>query len=319
MVDGAFKIFFQIARANSCVGRGMCNHHSLLITGATGFVGRRLLEVVRNRAQTLSTRSDVVEWSTALEKKQCVIHLAARVHQMNDFAANSLAEYRKVNVENTLKLANQAVAIGVKRFIFISSVKVNGEQTALGRPFREEDLPAPLDPYGISKMEAEQGLRSIAQTTGLEVVIVRPPLVYGPDVKANFATLMRAVKKGLPLPLGAVHNCRSLIGIDNLVDFLITCIDHPKAINETFLVSDGHDLSVPDLVRGLADAMGIRAHLLPIPVSVLQLGAALLGRRDAVNRLCENLQVDINKARKILAWHPPISMCEGLRRAVQGV
>jgi nucleoside-diphosphate-sugar epimerase len=168
---------------------------------------------------------------------------------MNDLAANSLAEYRKVNVENTLKLANQAVAVGVRRFIFISSVKVNGEQTALGSPFREEDSPAPCDPYGISKMEAEQGLRSIAQTTGMEVVIVRPPLVYGPDVKANFATLMRAVKKGLPLPLGAVKNHRSLIAVDNLVDFLITCIDHPKAVNETFLVSDGHDLSVPDLIR----------------------------------------------------------------------
>jgi nucleoside-diphosphate-sugar epimerase len=297
----------------------MCNHHSLLITGATGFVGRRLLEVVGNRAQTLSTRSDVVEWSTALEKKQCVIHLAARVHQMNDLAANSLAEYRKVNVENTLKLANQAVAAGVRRFIFISSVKVNGEQTALGSPFREEDSPAPCDPYGISKMEAEQGLRAIAQSTGMEVVIVRPPLVYGPGVKANFASLMRAVERGVPLPLGAIHNQRSMIGVDNLVDFLCTCIDAPSAANETFLVSDGQDLSVPELVSGLANAMNVKTYLLPIPVAALKFGAALLGKRDAVNRLCENLQVDINKARRLLSWNPPISIYEGLRRAVQRV
>ncbi len=259
------------------------------------------------------------DWSTALASVQVVVHTAARVHVMRDTTSDPLDAFRQTNVVGTLDLARQAAAAGIKRFIFISSVKVSGEQTALGHPFREDDVPAPQDPYGISKMEAEQGLRVIALRTGMEVVIVRPPLVYGPGVKANFASLMRAVKKGVPLPLGAIHNQRSLIGIDNLVDFLITCVAHPLAANETFLVSDGQDVSVPELVRGLADAMGVKAHLLPIPVSVLQIGASLLGKRDAVNRLCENLQVDIDKARKLLTWTPPISIYEGLRRAAQGL
>jgi nucleoside-diphosphate-sugar epimerase len=259
------------------------------------------------------------DWSAALASVQVVVHTAARVHVMRDTTSDPLDAFRQTNVVGTLDLARQAAAAGIKRFIFISSVKVSGEQTALGHAFLEDDVPAPQDPYGISKMEAEQGLRAIALRTGMEVVIVRPPLVYGPGVKANFASLMRAVKNGVPLPLGAIQNKRSLIGIDNLVDFLITCVDHPLAANETFLVSDGHDVSVPELVRGLAGVMGVKAHLLPIPVSVLQFGAALLGKRDAVNRLCENLQVDIDKARKLLAWTPSISISEGLRRAAQGL
>lgn len=295
----------------------MDNSPTLLITGATGFVGQRLLDVLGSTAQTLSTRSDAVTWSVALKQKQCVIHLAARVHQMHEQDADSLLQYRKVNVENTLTLANQAAACGVARFVFVSSVKVNGEQTVLGHPFREDDVPAPQDPYGISKMEAEQGLRAIAQRTGMEVVIIRPPLVYGPGVKANFALLLRAIKRGVPLPLGAIHNQRSLVGIDNLVDFICTCLNHPLAANETFLVSDGHDLSVPELVRGLADAMGVKAHLMPIPVAALRLCATLLRKRDAVNRLRENLQVDINKAQKLLSWTPQTSIYEGFRRAVQ--
>jgi nucleoside-diphosphate-sugar epimerase len=317
LVEGAFKVLLQVARTVSCIGSGMDNFPPLLITGATGFVGRRLLEVAGIRAQALSTRSDAAVWPAALKKRQCVIHLAARVHQMHDLAGNSLVEYRKINVEDTLELAKQAAACDVKRFIFVSSVKVNGERTTPGHPFRVDEVPVPQDLYGVSKMEAEQGLRAIAQHTGMEVVIVRPPLVYGPGVKANFAALMRAVKMELPLPLGAIHNQRSLVGIDNLVDFLMTCIDHPLAANETFLVSDGQDFSVPDLVRGLAEAMGVKAHLLSIPVSVLQFSAALIGKRDAVSRLCENLQVDIDKARKLLAWIPPVSIYEGLRRTVR--
>jgi nucleoside-diphosphate-sugar epimerase len=182
--------------------------------------------------------------------------------------------------------------------------------------FSEDDLPAPLDPYSVSKMEAEQGLRQITAETGIEVVIIRPPLVYGPGVKANFAALMRAVQRGWLLPLGAVHNQRSMVALDNLVDFIVTCLSHPQAANQTFLVSDGHDLSTTELVRGLARAAGVPARLLSVPVWALQAGAALLGKRDAVQRLCGNLQVDMSKARGLLGWVPPVSVDEGLRRAV---
>jgi nucleoside-diphosphate-sugar epimerase len=306
----------------------------LCITGANGFVGKYLcnqlevkahtiVRIVRNSCtpyeQAVGDIGPQTAWVALLGGCDVVVHLAARVHVIQDTAIDPLTAFRLINVDGALNLARQAAAVGVRRFVFVSSVKVNGESTEFGKTFAETDPPHPLDDYGQSKQEAELGLRHIAADTGMEVVIIRPPLVYGFGVKANFASLMRAVKKGVPLPLGAVHNQRSLIGIDNLVDFLITCIDHPLAANETFLVSDGQDVSVPELVRGLADAMGVKAHLLPIPVSVLQFGAALLGKRDAVNRLCENLQVDIDKARKLLAWTPPISIYEGLRRAVQGL
>jgi UDP-glucose 4-epimerase len=236
---------------------------------------------------------------------------------MQDTATDPLADFRRVNVQGTLNLARQAAATGVRRFVFISSIKVNGETTDLGYPFTADDVPAPLDdPYGVSKMEAEQGLRQIAAETGMEVVIIRPPLVYGPGVKANFAALMRAVQRGWPLPLGMVHNQRSLVGLDNLVDFIVTCITHPQAANQTFLVSDGKDLSTTELVRGMAKAAGMPARLLPVPLWVLQAGASLLGKGDAVQRLCGNLQVDISKARSLLGWVPPVSVEEGLRRAM---
>lgn len=202
--------------------------------------------------------------------------------------------------------------------VFISSVKVNGESTQAGRAFTETDEPNPQDAYGQSKHEAEQCLRQLAADTGMEVVIIRPPLVYGPGVKANFSALMRAVRRGWPLPLGAVRNQRSLVALDNLVDFIVTCITHPQAANQTFLVSDGQDLSTPELVRGMARAAGVPARLLPVPVWALQAGATLLGKRDAVQRLCGNLQVDISKTRNLLGWVPPISSDEGLRRAVGG-
>ena len=217
-----------------------------------------------------------------------------------------------------MSLARMAAKEGVKRFIFISSVKVNGESTRPGRAFTEADAPNPQDAYGQSKHEAELGLRQLAADTGMEVVIIRPPLVYGPDVKANFAALMRAVQRGCPLPLGAVHNQRSLVALDNLVDFIFTCISHPQAANQTFLVSDGQDLSTTELVRGMARAAGAPARLLPVPVWALQAGARLLGKEDAVERLCGNLQVDISKARSLLGWVPPVSLEEGLRRAVGG-
>jgi nucleoside-diphosphate-sugar epimerase len=310
----------------------------VLVTGANGWIGHHLTMrasivgwSVRGAVRlpvTASATGNVVpvgeldgntDWLHALLNCRVVVHTAARVHMMHDKTSNPLREYRRVNVEGSLNLARQASKAGIKRFIFVSSIKVNGEQTLPNQPFHADDGPDPKDPYGISKMEAEQGLRDIARQTGMEVVIVRPPLVYGPNVKANFATLMRAVKRGVPLPLGAINNQRSLIGIDNLVDFLITCIDHPLAANETFLVSDGRDLSVPELVCELANAMGVKAHLLNIPVSALQFFATFMGKRDAVNRLCENLQMDIDKARQLLAWTPPVSIDEGLKRAVHGV
>jgi nucleoside-diphosphate-sugar epimerase len=235
---------------------------------------------------------------------------------MQDTATDPLAAFRTVNVDGTLNLARQAAASGVKRFVFISSVKVNGESTEPGHAFSEADAPNPQDAYGQSKHEAEQGLRQIAYDTGIEVVIIRPPLVYGPRVKANFAALMRAVQRGWPLPLGAVHNQRSLVALDNMVDLIVTCITHPQAANQTFLVSDGEDLSTPDLIRRMARAMSRPARLLPVPKSVLMAAATILGKRDMAQRLCGDLQVDISKARTLLGWNPPISVDEGLRRAV---
>ena len=258
------------------------------------------------------------DFAAVLGRFSTVVHLAARVHVMDDTADDPLAAFRAVNVDGSLNLARQAAAAGVKRFVFISSVKVNGEHTQPGLAFTETDEPNPQDAYGLSKHEAEQGLRQLAANTGMEVVIIRPPLVYGPGVKANFAALLRAVQRGWPLPLGAVHNQRSLVALDNLVDFIVTCITHPQAANQTFLVSDGHDLSTTELVRGMARAAGVPARLLQIPVWALQAGAALLGKGDAVQRLCGNLQVDISKARHLLGWVPPISVEEGLRRVVAG-
>lgn len=308
-----------------------------LVTGANGFVGKSLCAELFRRGHSVRAavraaadeineleRTTIVSidgetnWSAALREVDCVIHLAARVHIMNDGAADPLAEFRAVNVHGTLNLARQAAAAGVKRFVFVSSVKVNGEFTQPGCAFTEADAPDPQDAYGVSKHEAEMGLHQLAADTRMEVVIIRPPLVYGPEVKANFAALMRVVQRGWPLPLGAVHNRRSLVGLDNLVDFIATCVSHPQAANQTFLVSDGGDLSTTELVRALAHASGVPARLIPMPVWVLRAGAALLGKEDAVNRLCGNLQVDIYKARRLLGWVPPVSVDEGLRRAVAG-
>jgi nucleoside-diphosphate-sugar epimerase len=261
----------------------------------------------------LNTSTD---WSAALEGVEVVVHSAARAHVMQETVADPLTAYRAVNVDGTLNLARQAAVSGIKRFVFISSIKVNGESTSPGRAFTESDAPNPQDAYGQSKHEAEKGLRQLSADTGMEVVIIRPPLVYGPGVKANFAALMRAVQRGWPLPLGAVNNQRSLVALDNLVDFIVTCITHPKAANQTFLVSDGQDLSTTELVRGMVQAAGVSLRLLPVPVWALQAGALLLGKGDVVQRLCGNLQVDISKARRVLGWAPPISVEEGLRRAM---
>jgi nucleoside-diphosphate-sugar epimerase len=312
----------------------------VLVTGASGYVGRALLSrlsltpsvccvaAVRRTTPYIQTDFNVLprivvdsidgstDWGNALTGVTNVVHAAARVHVMSDNSVNPLGEFRLVNVDGTLNLARQAATAGVARFIFISSVKVNGEFTLQNQAFTEYDEPGPIDSYGQSKYEAEQGLHQIAAESGMQIVIIRPPLVYGPGVKANFAQLMRAVVRCWPLPLGAVHNQRSLVALDNLVDLIVTCITHPKAANETFLVSDGQDLSTTELVRMMAHAAGVPARLLPLPVWALQAGGALLGKGDAVQRLCGNLQVDISKARSLLGWVPPVSVEEGLRRTM---
>ena len=254
-----------------------------------------------------------------LEGVEVIVHAAARVHVLNDDKTKSAIEFDRVNVTATLELARQAVAAGVRRFVFLSSIGVNGVQTDVGKPFTEADPPNPHNPYADSKLKAEQGLLLLSEQSGLEVVIIRPPLVYGPGVRANFAALMRAVQRGWPLPLACVHNLRSMVAMDNLVSFIATCVDHPQAANTTFLVSDGRDISSPDLVRGLAQALGVAARLVPVPVSTLQFVGRALGRGDVIQRVCGNLRVDISKARRVLAWQPSVSMDEGLRRAVAGM
>jgi nucleoside-diphosphate-sugar epimerase len=233
---------------------------------------------------------------------------------MRDETENPLAEYRRVNVDGTLNLARQAAESGVSRFVFVSSIKANGEQTGKGMRFTADQQPAPDDAYRISKLEAEQALQGVAEETGMEVVVIRPPLVYGPGVKGNFATMIKLVAKGLPLPLGAVHNKRSLVALDNLVDLIITCIDHPGAANQVFLAGDGTDLSTTELLRGIGNAMGKPARLIPVPPGLLMFGAGLLGKKDVAQRVLGSLQVDISKARNLLGWEPPLSVEEGLRR-----
>ena len=309
---------------------------SILVTGASGFVGKSLCaelfqqgHVIVAAVRSANTQIDdfervivgsidsATDWSATLRNMDIVIHLAARVHVMDDSAVDPLAEFRKVNVEGTLNLAKQAAKAGVKRFIFISSVKVNGEQTIKNKPFLETNIANPQDAYSVSKYEAEQGLMRIAGETGMEVVIIRPPLVYGAGVKANFASLLRIVKRGLPLPLGSVtNNRRSFVALDNLVDLIITCIHHPNAANQTFLVSDGDDVSTTDLLRKMAVAQGVPSRLLPVPVPLLNLCAKLIGKQTIAQRLLGNLQVDISHTQKLLNWQPIISLEEGLRRAV---
>ena len=311
----------------------------ILITGVTGFVGGAVLQrlLAENKTQALSVAvrrsgqrwpsrvhphvtgdlESSTNWATALEGICTVVHCAARVHVMTETAANSLDEFRRVNVQGTLNLARQAAVAGVRRFVFVSSIKVNGEATQPGHPFTADDVPAPLDDYGVSKMEAENGLREIAGQTGMEVVIIRPPLVYGLGVKANFAAMMRWLQRGIPLPLGAIHNQRSLVALDNLVDLIVTCLTHPAAANQTFLVSDGEDVSTTELLRRMGQALGRPARLIPVPVSWLKLAAAMMGKQDVAQRLCGSLQVDIEKTRRLLGWTPPLSLDEGLRRAAR--
>jgi UDP-glucose 4-epimerase len=259
--------------------------------------------------------SGSTDWREVLKGIDTVVHCAARVHVMRETEADPLIAFRAANVAGTGQLARQAAAAGVRRLVFLSSVKVNGEGGSVA--YRETDLPAPQDAYGTSKYEAELSLRKIAAETGVEVVMVRSPLIYGPGVKANFQSLMRALVRGTPLLLGAIHNRRSLVALDNVVDLIVTCIKHPAAANETFLVSDGEDLSTTELIRRLACAMCCPARLIPIPPAVLMAGAALLGKREVARRLCGTLQVNITKVHETLGWTPPMSVDEGLRRTAK--
>ncbi|WP_309565066.1 SDR family oxidoreductase [Methylobacillus flagellatus] len=310
----------------------MCQAKNILVTGATGFVGKALCESLRRQGCVVTTvgRANNVQgrapdyqvtsidrqtdWSGILDGVNVVMHLAARVHVMREPLVNPLDAYRETNVEGTLNLARQAAQAGVKRFIFISSIKVNGDQTLPGKPFTAYDVPAPEDAYGISKFEAEQGLLALARETGMEVVIIRPPLVYGPGVKGNFVSIMKLIRSGVPLPFGAIHNQRSLVAIDNLVSLIMTCIDHPAAAYQVFLVSDGEDLSTSDLLRRLAKAAGVSSRLIPIPAGVLNTGLTMSGKRMVAQRLLGSLQVDISKTQEMLGWTPPVTVDEGLRR-----
>ena len=306
-----------------------------LVTGAGGFVGAALCEALSERGtpsvaamrKSVPERfpgSDIfeigdltqdVDWTPALAGCSVVVHLAARVHMMREQAANPESAYRATNVDATLQLAEQASALGIRRFVFVSSVKVNGEKTE-SHPFRADDVPAPQDAYGRSKLAAEEGLRAWAARTGTELVIVRPPLVYGPGVRANFLRLMQLVKSGVPLPLGSIANRRSMVALDNLVDFLLLCATHPAAAGVTWMVSDNHDLSTPELVTMMAKAMGRPARLLPVPVSLLATGAGLLGGRAAVGRLLDSLQVDVSPALEQLGWKPRLDVPAAIRLAV---
>lgn len=310
----------------------------VLLTGASGFVGSavqaRLLtdpqfavrSVYRQLPPQSSPRLEVcqvsgldpdTDWQVPLEGVDVVIHCAARVHVMNEREADPLAAFRQANVQGTLRLAEQAALSGVRRFIYLSSIKVNGEGTPPGRPYTADDQPAPLDPYGVSKLEAEQALQALAAKTGMDVVIIRPVLVYGPGVKANFRSMMGWLNKGVPLPLGAITNKRSLVALDNLVDLIVTCIHHPAAANQVFLVSDDEDLSTSDLLRRMARALGRPARLLPLPMWLLSGTAQLLGKKALSQRLCGSLQVDIEKTKTLLEWTPAVSVDGALAKTAK--
>ena len=308
----------------------------VLVTGATGFVGTALVSrlvdsgrfgvraaVRRESGELLAVVEQVVagnltpntDWQQVLVGVDAVVHLAARVHVMNDTAADPLSAFRQVNVAGTERLARIAATKGVKRFVYISSVKVNGE--GCEKPFTEHSIPAPEDPYGVSKWEAEQILHRVAEETGLEVVILRPPLVYGPGVKANFLSLFKIVDRGIPLPLAGINNQRSLIYLENLVDAIIKCIEHPNAANQTFLLSDGQDVSTPELIRMIASAMGKKPRLAPCPPVVLKFLGKLTGKSLEVKRLIGSLQIDNSKIKKVLNWQRPFTMEEGIAETVK--
>lgn len=308
----------------------------VLVTGSTGFVGSRVMElaqakewqavgVVRRGSSTqqfdfltfsikgLDANND---WQGAFEGVDCVVHCAARVHQMRESERDALEAYRRVNTEGTLNLAKQAAQAGVKRFVFISSIKVNGEFTERGAPFTPDVNASPTDPYGLSKYEAELGLAKLSAETGLEVVIIRPPLVYGPSVKANFLAMMRWTHKQLPLPLGSIDNKRSLVYVDNLADLVLECCENPSAVGKVLLVSDDHDVSTTELLKCVAKHMDKASLLIPIPSRYIKTVSKLLGKAEVGQRLCSSLQVDITETKRLLNWTPPIGFDQGVQETV---
>ena len=304
----------------------------IAVTGASGFVGRALMK--RLRADGAPVRALVrrsadpqeigvgsigphTDWSAALDGIDCVVHCAAHVHQMGPLPQDAEDMFQKVNAQGTARLAAEAARLGVRRLVFVSSVKVMGEASPAGAPWRVSDVPHPEDPYGRSKWAAEQALREIASQTRLEVVIVRPPLVYGPGVKANFGSLVHWIERGLPLPFGSIHNHRSLVALDNLTSLLALCTVSPRAAGQTFFVSDGQDLSTGDLARGIARAMGKKALLLPVPPAWLELAGKLSGRSATMDRLLGDLQLDIGHTIERLDWRPVLTVEQALLKTVQ--
>jgi nucleoside-diphosphate-sugar epimerase len=306
---------------------------NILVTGASGFIGGHLafaLMQKNNVKVTVTMRkriqfgagcavhyaalSATTDWSETLMGQNVVVHAAAHAHDFKDVSSDTPSTYRSVNVDGTLNLAQQAASAGVKRFIFVSSIKVNGEFSEVGDPIKAHHTPKPVDDYGCLKLEAENGLLKIASETGLEVVIIRPPLVYGPGVKGNFRKLTQLIRLGVPLPFSSIKNCRSLVAIDNLVNLFITCIEHPNAANEIFLVSDDNDLSTTDLLQKIAHAMDQPLRLFPCPTKLLVVTAQTIGKKNFVDRLMGTLQVDISKTQSLLGWLPPVKVEEGLKR-----
>jgi UDP-glucose 4-epimerase len=300
----------------------------IAITGYSGFVGQHLLSVLDEKDCLLLGRTRIksknqycdfslgVEDNTklgeALSSVSTLIHIAARVHIMNDVSQDPLTEFRQINTQGTLALARQAASSGVKRFIFVSSIKVNGESTTNRARYKSSDEPSPEDPYGISKAEAEAGLKLIADETGMEVVIIRPPLVYGPGVKANFAAMLKLASTGIPLPFGCINqNKRSMVYVENLISLIVECIDNPNAANNTFLVSDDNDLSTKEFVKGLSVGLGKSGLMLPVPNVLFYIAGKVLGKSAVIDRLCGSLQVDINHTKNTLNWQPPFSVVQG--------
>lgn len=308
-------------------------NNKILITGATGFVGSHLLQMALTQNRTIvcpvrsgNSSSDLktpiigsidrnTDWHAHLSDVRTVIHCAARVHVMNDTVADPLAAFREVNLYGTLRLAEQAAAAGVNQFIYLSSVKVNGEMTEPGQAFTENDKPQASDPYGISKQEAEAALMELGQRTGMAITIIRPPLVYGKGVAANFLSLLIWVKRQIPLPLASIHNQRSFVFVKNLTDFILHCVQNPQAYNQVFLISDGEDLSTTELLREAAKALEVPSRLLPFPAGLINFAANLIGKKNIADRLCQSLRVDSSKARQRMQWTPPYSVQQGLRES----